>query len=104
MFGAIVICMTIILCLIFFLERRTILLGGVFLCWAIIMATYLIITIESYEKQVSLIVALLIFVPFVLFVIFFVFCVTISFLFCFIYYYVDHIRHASDQKRRKETT
>src|SRR5699024_10009721 len=65
MFGAIVICMTIILCLIFFLERRTILLGGVFLCWAIIMATYLIITIESYEKQVALIVALLIFAPFV---------------------------------------
>src|SRR5699024_4886144 len=43
MLGAIVIFLTIIFFLLFFLERRTLIIGGVFLSWAIVATCVLIV-------------------------------------------------------------
>ena len=78
MFGAVVIFITMILCLLFLFERRTMWLGGVFLCWAGITAVYLIVTLETYETRVALIVAAIIFAPFIiLFPLYFVSFITL---------------------------
>src|SRR5699024_9442525 len=66
MLGAIVISLTIIFFLLFFLERRTLIVGGVFLSWAIVTTSFLILTVETYEAHLALIMALIVFVPFVL--------------------------------------
>src|SRR5699024_9819670 len=66
MFGAIVISLSIILILLFCLERRTILLGAVFVCWALATIAVLLVTLESYEQHLAIIVASIIFAPFVL--------------------------------------
>src|SRR5699024_12332601 len=41
-------------------------LGCLFLCWVIISTVFLIITLESYEQHIAIIVALIIFIPFIL--------------------------------------
>jgi len=66
MLGIMALSITIILFLLFFFERRTMMLGGVFLCWVIISSVFLIITLESYEQHIAIIVALFIFAPFIL--------------------------------------
>ena len=66
MLGVMALSITIILFLLFFFERRTMMLGGVFLCWVIISTVFLIITLESYEQHIAIIVALIIFIPFIL--------------------------------------
>src|SRR5699024_5756976 len=66
MLGAIVISLTIIFFLLFFLERRTLIIGGVFLSWAIVATSVLILTVESYEAHLAIIMALIVFGPFVL--------------------------------------
>lgn len=66
MLGAIVISITLILILLFCLERRTMLLGAVFLFWALSTIGFLIVTLESYEQHLAVIVATVIFAPFVL--------------------------------------
>lgn len=66
MLGTAVIVITIIFILIFLLERRTMIIGGVFLCWAIMTAVFLILALETYEKYIAIIVALVIFAPFIL--------------------------------------
>lgn len=49
--------LTIVLLLVFFLERRTMWVGLLFLLWVMIASGYLILTIESYERTVALIAA-----------------------------------------------
>ena len=66
MLGAIVILLTIILFLLFFLERRTMFSGGIFLCWAILSIVFIIITLESYEKHIAIIFASIVFIPIIL--------------------------------------
>src|SRR5699024_12346956 len=65
MLGAIVISLTIIFFLLFFLERRTLLVGGVFLSWAIVTTSFLILTLETSEAHLAIIMALIVFGPFV---------------------------------------
>src|SRR5699024_4543799 len=67
MLGAIVIFLTIIFFLLFFLERRTLIVGGVFLSWAIVATSVLILTVVSYEAHLALIMTLIVFGSFVLF-------------------------------------
>src|SRR5699024_10689182 len=59
MLGAIVIFLTIIFFLLFFLERRTLIIGGVFLSWAIVATSVLILTAESYESHLAIIILLI---------------------------------------------
>src|SRR5699024_4988941 len=66
MLGAIVIFLTIIFFLLFFLELRTLFIGGVFLSWAIVATSVLILTVVSYEAHLAIIMALIVFGPFVL--------------------------------------
>src|SRR5699024_1909294 len=66
MLGAIVIFLTIIFFLLFFLERRTLIVGGVFLSWAIVATIVLILAVQSYEAHLAIIMALIVFGPFVL--------------------------------------
>src|SRR5699024_6343607 len=66
MLGAIVISLTIIFFLLFFLERRTLIIGGVFLSWAIVATSVLILKVESYEAYLAFSMALIVFGPFVL--------------------------------------
>src|SRR5699024_12473730 len=84
MLGAIVISLTIIFFLLFFLERRTLLVGGVFLSWAIVATSVLILTVESYEAHLAIIMDLIVFVPFVLlFSFYFVSFIIFLLAFCF---------------------
>src|SRR5699024_7733965 len=66
MLGAIVIFLTIIFFLLFFLERRTLIIGVVFLSWAIVATSVLILTVESYEVHLAIIMVFIVFGPFVL--------------------------------------
>src|SRR5699024_6704062 len=66
MLAAIVVLITTILLLLFFIERRTMLFGGVFLCWAITTIVFVIVTLETYEEHLAVIVAFIIFVPLVI--------------------------------------
>src|SRR5699024_9929300 len=66
MLGAIVISLPIIFYLLFFLERRTLIVGVVFLSWAIVTTSFLILTVETYEAHLAIIMALIVFGPFVL--------------------------------------
>jgi len=66
MLGVIALSITIILFLLLLFERRTMMLGGVFLCWVIVTTVFLIITIETYEQHIAIIVALIVVAPFVL--------------------------------------
>src|SRR5699024_11983934 len=66
MLGAIVIFLTIFFFLLFFLERRTLIVGRVFLSWAIVATSVLILTGESYEAHLAIIMALIVFGPLVL--------------------------------------
>lgn len=66
MLGVIALSITIILFLLLLFERRTMMLGGVFLCWVIVITVFLIITIETYEQHIAIIVALIVVAPFVL--------------------------------------
>src|SRR5699024_6674282 len=66
MLDAIVISLTIIFFLLFFLERRTLIIGGVFLSCAIVEISFLILPVESYEDYLEIFMALIIFGTFVL--------------------------------------
>ena len=65
MFGIVVLFITILLSFMFVFERRTMLLGGVFLSWAMLVIIFLIVTLETYETHIALIVALITVAPFV---------------------------------------
>ena len=66
MLAAIVVLITTILLLLFFIERRTMLFGGIFLCWAITTIVFVIVTLETYEEHLAVIVAFIIFAPLVI--------------------------------------
>ena len=63
MLGILVLLITILLGFMFVFERRTMLLGGVFLSWAILVIIFLIITLETYETHIALIVAVITLAP-----------------------------------------
>ncbi|TQS75602.1 YdcF family protein [Ornithinibacillus gellani] len=63
MLGAITIVLTIVLLLLFYVERRSLLFGAVFLCWAMTLIVFIIITLEIYEQHIALIFALIVVAP-----------------------------------------
>src|SRR5699024_10684129 len=66
MLGAIVIFLTIVFFLLFFLELRTLIVAAVFVSWALVATSVLILTVESYEAHLAIIMALMFFGRFVL--------------------------------------
>src|SRR5699024_11847623 len=66
MLGAIVIFLTMIFFVLFVLERRTLIVGGVFLSWAIVTTSFLILTVETYDARLAIIMALFVVCPVVL--------------------------------------
>src|SRR5699024_8921254 len=66
MLGAIVIFLTIIFFLLFFLERRTLIVGCVFLSLAVVTTSFAILAVEAFEADFGISLAHIIFGAFVL--------------------------------------
>lgn len=63
--GIVVLGMTVLLLAVYFIEKRTIWLGGLFLSWLLLATAYLLFSLEAINQQIALLAAVIIAVPFV---------------------------------------